>query len=158
MEVEIEIPFKFGKIRIRGEDIASVIEKLNKINFQEIEEILKKKQGIAIETIAKKPEENPILNFTKKARPISYYDKIMVCVYFLATFTGAKIINQNDLKNTFVEASFPMPRNLGDMMNKLVGKGLVAESAEKKEGLKSWYITQEGISYVERGFKKDKDG
>ena len=147
-EIEVEIPFKFGKLKVRGSNLEEIVEKIKTIDFEKIEKEINTKKINTIK-IEPKKERFFVNDFIREKKPDSYYDKILCCIYFLYKWNDIKTVNQIDLKNIFVEASLPMPRNLNDMMNKLKEKILVSESPELKEGLKAWYITQSGIEYVE---------
>ena len=65
--------------------------------------------------------------------------------------------NQNDIRKVFQEALFKPPENLVDLLNKLEKKKFVAVHLEKKDELKTWYITQEGLEYISSGFQNGGD-
>jgi hypothetical protein len=147
-EVEVEISVKGKKIKIRGSNLKTILSQLDDEVTKSVENILAK-----LEPVKSQINSNSLQALIKELKPKSFYDKILTCIYYLHT-QGTKTFNQNDIREAFVEALFPLPKNIVDLLNKLQKKGFLAEHTEKKDGLKSWYITQEGLDYVQKGFEE----
>lgn len=145
-EMEVEVSLKGRKIKIRGHNLKTILSQLDEETTKQLEEILAK-----LETVKPNVDAESFRSLINNLKPKSFYDKILTCIYYMHQ-RGTKFFNQNDLKDAFIEASFPLPKNIVDLLNKLGEKNFVAEHPEEKEGLKSWYITQEGLGYVENGF------
>jgi len=150
-EIEVELNVKGRKIKIRGSNLTDILSQLDNEVSKTIERILTK-----IEPVNSDVDSNSLQFIIKNFKPKSFYDKILTCIYYLHK-RGNTIFNQNELRETFMEALFPLPKNTIDLLNKLETKGFVAVHREKRGGLKSWYITQEGLEYVERGFEQEVD-
>ena len=149
--IEVEITFRGNKIKIRGNNLNTILSQIDREATKSIENILAK-----LESVKSDIDSDSIQALLKDYKPRSFYDKILTCVYYLYT-KGKRVFNQNDLREAFIEALFPLPQNVVDLLNKLRDKGFVAEHMEKKDGLKSWYITQEGLGYVQKGFSEESD-
>lgn len=147
-EVEVEVSVKGQKIKIRGSSLKMILSQLDGEVTKYVENILAK-----LEPVKSYIDADSLQALIKELKPKSFYDKILTCIYYLNT-KNVKVFNQNDLREAFVEALFPLPKNIVDLLNKLQEKGFVAEYTEKKAGLKSWYITQEGLDYVQKGFEQ----
>ena len=74
--------------------------------------------------------------------------------YYLEMNDGVAPFNVQDLERSFRSAKIPPPKNINDMVNKNVQRGLLMEAAEKKNGRKAWEITATGERVVEKGFAR----
>lgn len=57
---------------------------------------------------------------------------------------GLSAFNVDDLKQLFGAARVPLPKNLNDVINKNINKGLITVAQEVKDDKKAWVVTITG--------------
>lgn len=76
--------------------------------------------------------------------------------YYLEKFESQDSFNIADMQNCFKRARETIPANISDKINQCIKKGWIAEHREKKDNMKSFYITNKGVLAVENNFKKEE--
>jgi hypothetical protein len=76
--------------------------------------------------------------------------RVVALAYFLEYMEGMESFNVNDLESAFRSAKEKVPANINDSVNKNIARGLIMESAEKKDAKKAWCLTSTGENYVEK--------
>lgn len=84
----------------------------------------------------------------RRSRASSINDKIVLLVYYMWKSGRAEKVNIFDLKAIFREVLEVPPKNFTAFMNYLSSKGF-ATLAGKKDNLKAWSITSNGLAFVE---------
>ena len=76
--------------------------------------------------------------------------KTLALGYYLEHVEGVSSFNIDDLVSVLQAAKEKRPKNINDMVNKNIGRGLFMEAAEKKDSKKAWVLTFTGEKYVEK--------
>ena len=157
-EARIEVEFnlkvlnKTAKIRISDRNIESLLKKLDELDLGHIRKELENKKNIFSHVEESSNFEVELTSnaasFVKQFNSTKDMDRILVSANYLVLVRNEKIFNKFDLENIMQEAMISLPGNLNDMLNKLEQKNYIAESKEKKDGLKSFYLTHDGVDYV----------
>lgn len=109
------------------------------------------------ELIISKPEDFrkgiSIKEFVLDKKPKSAVQKTLAIGYYLEKYENMPSFNVKDLEKGFREAKEIVPPNINDKVNQNIMKGHIMELKEKKEGLKSWNLTNTGERFVENDFK-----
>lgn len=75
--------------------------------------------------------------------------KTLVLGYYLEHVEGMASFNVEDLMSVFQAAKEKRPKNMNDVVNKNVARGLLMEAPEKKDSKKAWVLTSTGEKHVE---------
>ncbi len=75
--------------------------------------------------------------------------KVLVLGYYLEHMEGIESFNVMDLESIFRAAKEKLPKNINDMVNKNVARGLIDEAKSQKDSKKAWYLTSTGENLVE---------
>ena len=86
--------------------------------------------------------------FTQKTNPKKHFDKVLCLSYLLEKYKGLESFTVKDVDDAYKKARLVPPKNLSDYLIKLKGKGLLIEIG-KKEKLKSWRLSVDGMKIVE---------
>ena len=89
-----------------------------------------------------------IYEFMQKLNPKSHTNKVLCLAYFLEKYKGLEELSLNDIKDAYKDARLVMPKNISDYLSKLTKKGYLIEVG-KKDKLKSWKLSVDGIKFVE---------
>ena len=81
-------------------------------------------------------------------------DKTLVIGYYLENFEGYSSFSVKDIEDYFRQAKEPVPSNINDMISKNVNKQFMMEAKGKKDGKRSWVLTNPGEQRMEGGFEK----
>ena len=76
--------------------------------------------------------------------------KVLTLGYFLEQHQGQSSFNVSDLEAAFRSAKEPVPKNINDLVNKNVAKGMLMEAKERKNSKKAWHLTSTGEKFIER--------
>jgi len=85
-----------------------------------------------------------------KGNPSKHPDITIVFSYWLHKKEEMSSYNVDDIEKCYDETRISKPKNIGDLMNRVQGKGYLMPASEKKEGKKAWVITRTGEEYVEQ--------
>lgn len=85
-----------------------------------------------------------------KGNPSRNTDRAIIFSYWLHHRENVTSYNINDIRKCYSDARITPPNNLTDTMNLNQGKGYLMHVSEKKDGKKTWVITQTGEEYVEQ--------
>jgi len=88
--------------------------------------------------------------FLMKNELKSEAQKTLALGYYLEYVEGVSSFNIDDLVSVLQAAKEKRPKNINDMVNKNIGRGLLMEAAEKKDSKKAWVLTSTGEKYVEK--------
>ena len=88
--------------------------------------------------------------FLMKNELKSEAQKTLALGYYLEHVEGVSSFNIDDLVSVLQAAKEKRPKNINDMVNKNIGRGLFMEAAEKKDSKKAWVLTFTGEKYVEK--------
>lgn len=123
---------------------ASLIESIGvENNISNNEEILKHK----FENISTLIREKKISNGT---------DIVMGVAYYLDIIKDIGPLNTNDITQTLNEARQPKLSNVNSFVNNNIKKGYLTEHIEKKDSLKAFRVTSNGIDYIENYVPNEK--
>jgi hypothetical protein len=87
----------------------------------------------------------------------SEIQKAIALGYFLENFDGMESFNVDDLERAFRAAKEKPPKNMNDVVNKNIAKGLVMAAKDKKGSKKAWCLTSSGEKYVENDLGANSD-
>ncbi len=82
--------------------------------------------------------------------------KTLAIGYYFEKYEGMPYFNEKDLRGGFRSAKKTVPKNVGDKIQKNVGKGDLMEAEEKKDNRKAWTLTNFGEKKVENNFKEEQ--
>lgn len=94
-----------------------------------------------------------LTEFINLLHPKTDPDRVVCCAYFLQTQRNTEAITTRDLGEAYREAKLPKSSNLSDAVASSVSKGYLAPTGKKKEGYASYYVTSDGLGYVQSGLK-----
>lgn len=95
-----------------------------------------------------------IKEFFLSKNPKNGVQKTLLVGYYLEKYENMPYFNIKDLEEGFRKAKAIIPSNINHKAYLNVRKGHMMESKEKKEGLKTWNLTNIGERFVENGFKE----
>ena len=93
-----------------------------------------------------------IREFLNTKLPKTANDKTITVGYYLEHILGYEYFGADDIKDAFRSAKLPAPKNVNDVVNKNITKGLIMDSGSKKDNKKTWVLTATGEAAVEQGF------
>jgi hypothetical protein len=131
-------------------------EKLKRIlddhekRLKNIESILKGKPKDAVK------KRMSIKEFIISKQPKNDVQKTLTIAYYLEKYSGLQFYNARDLTEGFRAAKEPVPKNINYKVIKNIKKGYMMETSGKKDGLKTWVLTNSGEKYVENNFRKEQ--
>ena len=130
--------------------IEQILQKL-----EVIEERLNKVEAVVFEEKEERRVKKRISpkEFLIAKKPRSGAEKTLVLAYYLEKHRGVSPFTIRDLRQIFMEAKEPIPKNLNDKVNLNIRRGLIMEVG-KKNGLKAWTLTNSGEDYVETVMKE----
>ena len=92
-----------------------------------------------------------LVEFIKaKGNPSRHTDIAIVFSYWLQKKEKMSSYNVDDIEKRYIEARITKPKNIGDVMNRVQGKGYIMPASKKKDEKKAWVITRTGEEYVEK--------
>lgn len=94
-----------------------------------------------------------VKEFVNQKAPQNTRETTLAVAHYLEN-DGVVPFNVRDLERGFRAGKIPPPKNINDMVNKNIKRGLLMEAAERKNGLKAWELTATGEQEIERGFGK----
>ncbi len=101
------------------------------------------------------PQEKLSINeFLKRKNLGNDVERTLAIAYWLDYYEKVNSFNVSDIENAFRMARFPVPKNINDKVNMNIKNGHIAEDKEKKEGKKTWYVTNTGSEYLENELNK----
>ena len=107
--------------------------------------------------ISKSPKkEISIKEFILQKKPSSDVRKALTIAYYFEKFRQIQSFTIADIEEGFKEARETIPTNLSDVIAKNVRQGLIMETKERKNGKKTWTVTNSGESFIENNFQKGK--
>lgn len=119
--------------------------------FKQLEKRVKELEDILMvrkKTIPIKRELS-INEFLLSKNPKSDIEKTLMIAYFLEKYENMKIFNVRDIEDGFLRAKEKIPDNTNDKINQNIRRAFLMDVPEKKDGLKSWKLTNTGIEYIE---------
>jgi hypothetical protein len=78
--------------------------------------------------------------------------KTVVFAYYIDKYENTPEFTAENILNCFIRSRSTKPANISDKINKCIAKGWISENVSKKEGRKTFYITQTGIQITESNF------
>lgn len=99
-------------------------------------------------------EKISINEFLKTKKLEDDVKRTLAIAYWLDYFEKADSFNVSDIENTFRAARLSVPKNVNDKVNMNIKNGHIADNKEKKEGKKTWYVTNSGAELVENELNK----
>jgi len=105
-------------------------------------------QKITTFSITSSKREKTLFDLIKTIDSSKYSNVVMAIAFYLYT-ERLEPFNVNDVKAMYDVARLTLPKNLNDIINKCAKRGLLIECKEKKNGLKAWKISKDGIEFVE---------
>lgn len=100
--------------------------------------------------IAKKISER---EFLRKINPRTVIERSLALSYYLEVYGGKTSFNIDDLKICFKAAKEPLPKNLNDMVNRNISKGLLMKASGEDKKRKYWELTQTGLEFIDGKLK-----
>lgn len=95
--------------------------------------------------------------FIQKSNPKKHFDKVLCLSYLLEEYKRLESFTVKDIEDAYKKARLVPPKNLSDYLIKLKGKGLLIEIG-KKEKLKSWRLSVDGMKFVKSLLGEEKAG
>ncbi len=105
------------------------------------------------ESDSAKRKRMSLKEFVNQKAPQNTRETTLAVAHYLEN-DGVVPFNVRDLERGFRAGKIPPPKNINDMVNKNIKRGLLMEAAERKNGLKAWELTATGEQEIERGFGK----
>jgi hypothetical protein len=133
------------------------------LKLQELEARIRKLEAQVTKLLESTIEEPRLPSSGRKTRELSAREfllgnetssattKVLALGYFLEQHQSHSSFNVSDLEAAFRAAKEPVPKNMNDLVNKNVAKGMLMEAKEKKDSKKSWHLTATGEKSIERG-------
>lgn len=83
-------------------------------------------------------------------------DKCLGFAYFMQVMEGVEFFDSNMLKERMKKAKVSIPNNIFVAINHLTQKGYLQPIENENSALSSYYVTNDGIQYIEAFQKKEK--
>jgi len=96
-----------------------------------------------------------IEEFYQELKPSTHMDRVIAFAYYFYKHGTTNIFNAKDIADCYSQALVSKPSNISDLINLHRKKGRIMNVDEQKEGRMAFAITQDGIKYVENGFKEE---
>ncbi len=80
--------------------------------------------------------------------------RTLAIAYWIDYFEKVDSFNVTDIEKYFRLARYAVPKNLNDKLNMNEKNGHIHPHRVKKEGKKSWYITNKGADFIETKLNK----
>ncbi|WP_088186827.1 hypothetical protein [Desulfosporosinus sp. FKA] len=90
-----------------------------------------------------------IVAFLKEKSFSSDLERVLGVTYYIDQLEGVSPFTSRDIEAKFTDARLTKPSNISHAINKNIAKGFLCESKEKKEGLKSFYLSLAGIEWCQ---------
>ncbi|MBN1431759.1 MAG: hypothetical protein JW931_03205 [Methanomicrobiaceae archaeon] len=90
-----------------------------------------------------------IVSFLKGKGFNTDLERVLGVAFYIDQMEGNNYFTSKEIGEKFSEARLSKPKNINDAINRNISKGLMWESDEKKNGLKSFYITNDGIEFCQ---------
>ncbi|MGD0765500.1 MAG: hypothetical protein ABR978_04270 [Dehalococcoidia bacterium] len=87
--------------------------------------------------------------FLALMKPESHFDRVAGIAYHQLHSGDDVSITVADVLNGYAQARVSRPKNIHDVIRKSVQKGLLTDSASKKNGERAWVITPTGEAHVD---------
>jgi hypothetical protein len=111
--------------------------------------------GVVLRNAIGKPNESMSINEFLNTKVLGDdVKRTLAIAYWLDYFEKLESFNASDVQNAFRVARLKPLSNVNDKINMNVRNGHLAEEKKKKDGKKSWYVTNSGAQYVEEDLKK----
>lgn len=85
-------------------------------------------------------------------------DKCLAVIYFMNEVENVESVNNQIIKERMQKAKLIIPKSISVALNGLTAKGFIQLLEQDGNKAMNYYITQEGIKYIEEYEKKDKKG
>lgn len=85
-------------------------------------------------------------------------DKCLAVIYFMNEVENVESVNNQIIKERMQKAKLIIPKSISVALNGLTAKGFIQLLEQDGNKGMNYYITQEGIKYIEEYEKKDKKG
>lgn len=85
-------------------------------------------------------------------------DKCLAVIYFMNEVETVESVNNQIIKERMQKAKLIIPKSISVALNSLTTKGFIQLLEQDGNKGMNYYITQEGIKYIEEYEKKDKKG
>lgn len=85
-------------------------------------------------------------------------DKCLAVIYFMNEVENLESVNNQIIKERMQKAKLIIPKSISVALNGLTAKGFIQLLEQDGNKGMNYYITQEGIKYIEEYEKKDKKG
>lgn len=105
--------------------------------------------------VGKIVKKTSICEFLISKNPKGDVNKTLAIGYFLEKYKNLEFFNKNDLEEYFKKAKEKIPTNINYKVYRNIEKGYMMEVKERKDNLKCWCLTNTGIKFCEKNFKKD---
>ena len=120
--------------------------------FMKLEVAIIQRRELSMHPKGESRKKLSIKEFLIEKAPRSNREKTLSIAYYIEKHETVIPFNIRDLESGFRAAEIPPPQNTNDMVNKNIERGMLMESAEKKDNRKSWELTATGELAVEQGF------
>lgn len=120
-----------------------------------VEELKNMLMATGTNSTVRKPQEKMSINeFLKTKKLEDGVKRSLSIAYWLDYFEKVDSFNVSDIEDAFRAARLSVPKNVNDKVNMNIKNGHMAENKEKKEGKKTWYVTNSGADLVENELNK----
>ncbi len=133
-------------------NIKTVLQRLSSLE-ERLENLERYADATTMSTGGSNPKEVTLQKFIKPKKPANDVEKTLTIAYYLEKFLNFTSFNIGDLEKAYERAKETKPKNMNDKVNMNIRNAHLEEASEKKDGLKAWYLTSSGESYVENNFK-----
>lgn len=147
-----DMPSRSPLERVETEPGASPLEKVLR-TLQDHEARIVALEGKGVRVSLEGSKRTSIKEFVLTRSPHDDTQKALAIAYFKEKFEGFESFNVRDLEDGFRKAKERVPPNINDKVNHNIKNGHMMEASEKKDGLKSWTLTNTGELFVESGFE-----
>lgn len=144
-ETNYRIRYRKGDFEVEVQGDKDWVEK----KFKELTE----GKVVTLEGITPEVEALPtsLVEFVKaKGNPRKHTDIAIVFSFWLHKKEKMSSFNVDDIERCYTEARIPKPKNIGDLMNRVQGRGYLMPAPKKKDNKKAWIITTSGEKYVKQ--------
>lgn len=118
---------------------------------------LEKEKGThAVPSESKKREKLSINEFLLEKNPGTAMDSALAIAVYHERFSGTDSFNANDILDLIRKAKKKKPKNINDLINKNIAKGYFEEDKVGEDGKKRWYVTNSGVSVIDKNFNRNE--
>lgn len=96
--------------------------------------------------------QESLTEFINSKNQKSHFNIVLAMAYYIH-FQVREDFSIDDIRKGYKSSLIPPSKNITDIINQNIRKGLIVKADKKKEGKQAYHITKSGIDYVNSDFK-----